>query len=100
MSGDDFNDPSFQDEYFRQKEGRPSLREINDDVCAMVAFVEPYAQPDDPFLSNDICLAVREAYPGQGGYIGHWLSKLEKADRLPIRRLGTRGTRAIYGIVN
>jgi len=99
MTDIDFSDPRVQDEYFQPKPGRPSVREITDDVCAMVADVGPHAQPDDPFLSNDICFAVRDAYPGQGCYIGHWLSKLEKAGKLPIRRLGTWNSRVFYSIV-
>ncbi len=100
MNKDDFKDPEKRDEYFQPKEGRPSDHAIFAAVDEMVAFVGPHAIPDDPFISNDICLTVRNAFPGQGVYIGTRTSYLERTGQLPIRRLGTWNKRVFYSIVN
>ena len=94
-----FKDPKTREAYFEPEPGRPTLREIIDDICDMVAFVGPRAETDARFLSNDLCVGVRMYYPGHGHYIGHWVSKLAEDPSVPIRRVGTRNRRARYSIV-
>ena len=99
MNKDDFKDQKQRAAYFQPKDGRPSDIAIIASVGEMVAFVGPHALPDDPFLTNDICLSIRRYYPDQGVYLGHRVSHLEKEAQLPIRRIDTRNNRAIYSIV-
>lgn len=95
----DLNDPKARDNYFQFKHGRPPDNKIKESIAEMVAFVGPHAEPDDPFLTNDLCLKVRQKYPGQGVYIGHRVKHLWHDKDVPIKRIGTRGTRAVYGLV-
>jgi hypothetical protein len=98
MATHDFTDPIVRAEYFQPTEGRPHDRTIISSIREMVAFVGPHALPDDPFKSNDMCLSIWDDYPNQHVYIGHRVSRLEEAGKLPIGRLGTRNNRVFYAI--
>ena len=100
MSNDDHSlkDPKVRAEHYTYRPGRPTYNEILASVSEMVAFVGPYALPDDTFISNDICLSIWSKYAYQHGYIGHHLSALEREGKLPIKRIGTLNRRALYSI--
>ena len=98
MADIDFTDPRVRAEYFQQTAGKPHDSTIISAIREMVAFVGPHALPDDPFKSNDLCLSIWDDYPNQHVYIGHRVSRLEEAGKLPIRRLGTLNNRVFYAI--
>ena len=99
MTDINFKDLNARAEYFKQTENRMPISEFIKLIKGMVAFVGPYTTEKDVFISDDICIGFWGDYPDQHRYFGHHLSCLVDDGKLPLIRVGTDGTRALYSIV-
>jgi hypothetical protein len=98
MSNVNFYDPKERAEHFNRTDGRPPESVIFDAVNKMVANVGPHASTDDAFLSNDLCGSIWDDYPDHHFYIGFHISRMERENLLPIRRIGIQNNRPLYSI--